>query len=340
MSAKDAPREVNKDKVFDSPNISSSEEEIEQEVDKEAEERKKRETVDIDGIPIEEKEIKYKAEDIKKKKKMNYFVNVEGAEERAKAEAKRKEAAARAAEKQAEDEKKAAEKQKKEEQAAADKKLADEKKQLDEVNAYIKKHKKQKKLSAEDQERLRKRRGLILKLSGIALGLIIVVVVVAVIVVNKIQEDERLRAEEASEAAISEAIAKDPYMIARIQLDNDRDILNYFENYQFDDIDRVYENFVEEIQNEDDKGRLFIDKMQRLLRYSPDEYDRILEAAERAYVYAPRNVEVVQNVVYAYNYVGQTEKANDLQRVLDLLFEEELNSGKYNSGEDGEVHAG
>ena len=59
MSAKNAPGEVNNKGLFGSPNITSSEEDITSEVDKAAEEQKKRETVDIDGVPIDEKDIKY-----------------------------------------------------------------------------------------------------------------------------------------------------------------------------------------------------------------------------------------------------------------------------------------
>ena len=145
MSVNNAPGEVNKDKFFDSPNISSAEDEIEEpEVDKEAEERKKRETVEIDGVPIEGKEIKYKAEDIKKKGKMNYFVDVEGAENRAKNEAKKAEEEKAAAEKKAAEEKKSAERKVKEAEAAANREVVEEKKHLEEVNAYIKRQRKQK----------------------------------------------------------------------------------------------------------------------------------------------------------------------------------------------------
>ena len=50
----------------------------------------KTETVDIDGISFDEKELKFKAEDIKKKGETEYFVNVEGAEQRKKEAAEKK----------------------------------------------------------------------------------------------------------------------------------------------------------------------------------------------------------------------------------------------------------
>ena len=50
----------------------------------------KTETVDIDGISFDEKELKFKAEDIKKKGETEYFVNVEGAKQRKKEAAEKK----------------------------------------------------------------------------------------------------------------------------------------------------------------------------------------------------------------------------------------------------------
>ena len=64
----------------------------------------KTETVDIDGISFDEKELKFKAEDIKKKGETEYFVNVEGAEQRKK-EAARKAKKEAAANKEAADKK-------------------------------------------------------------------------------------------------------------------------------------------------------------------------------------------------------------------------------------------
>ena len=84
MSAKNAPGEVKENPNFDSPNITTAEEEEQQAINAEEEARKKAETVDIDGIPIDEKDISYKASDISKKGRAEYFVNVEGAGQRKK----------------------------------------------------------------------------------------------------------------------------------------------------------------------------------------------------------------------------------------------------------------
>jgi hypothetical protein len=128
MSAKDAPGEVNENPNFDSPNISSAADEEQQAIDAAAEERKKAETVDIDGIPIEEKELQFKAEDIKKKGKTEYFVNVEGAEERKKEAAKKAKEEAEAAARKAKEEKAAADKAAAEQAAAEAKAKTEEEK--------------------------------------------------------------------------------------------------------------------------------------------------------------------------------------------------------------------
>lgn len=128
MSAKNAPGEVNENPNFDSPNISSAADEEQQAIDAAAEERKKAETVDIDGIPIEEKELQFKAEDIKKKGKTEYFVNVEGAEERKKEAAKKAKEEAEAAARKAKEEKAAADKAAAEQAAAEAKAKTEEEK--------------------------------------------------------------------------------------------------------------------------------------------------------------------------------------------------------------------
>jgi len=128
MSAKNAPGEVNENPNFDSPNISSAADEEQQVIDAAAEEQKKAETVDIDGVPIEEKELQFKAEDIKKKGKTEYFVNVEGAEERKKEAAKKAKEEAEAAARKAKEEKAAADKAAAEQAAAEAKAKTEEEK--------------------------------------------------------------------------------------------------------------------------------------------------------------------------------------------------------------------
>ena len=324
MSVNDAPGEVNKDKVFDSPNISSSEEEIEQEVDKAAEEQKKRETVDIDGIPIEEKEIKYKAEDIKKKAKMNYFVNVEGAEERAKAEAKRKEEAKRAAAKQAEDEKKAAEKQKREEQAAADKKLADEKKQLDEVNAYVKKQKNAK-VRAEKKEKrgtdIEETKAFLLKgwRKYVTVGITLVsIVVIALSIALPIVNENIKNSEPDQQTEVSSEFRQ------TIDIINSDTVKNAFDNYDFNTVDILYNEAESMLKSDKEIAVLYLNKAKRTANADLDEKDRIRAAIRKANVYGGDDIEIVSGMQEAYSLIEDRENANRMWErivVLDELTE-------------------
>ena len=319
MSVNDAPGEVNKDKVFDSPNISSSEEEIEKEVDKAAEEQKKRETVDIDGIPIEEKEIKYKAEDIKKKTKMNYFVNVEGAEERAKAEAKRKEEAKRAAAKQAEDEKKAAEKQKREEQAAADKKLADEKKQLDEVNAYVKKQKNAK-VRAEKKEKretdIDQTKMILLKgwrkyvTLGVTLASIVIIALsIALPIVNKNIENSK----NDNTPVLTEEFEKVAEVLGE---DNTK---NAFDNYDFEEVDRIYSQLEKDLVSDTDIANLYLNKAKRTINSDMAEIDRARAALRKAYIFGGDNAEVVYGLGEIYSMINDEENRDRMSELLTAI---------------------
>lgn len=92
MSANDAKptggenKEVAKKRI-NSPNIKSAADEVmaEPQLSEEEARRKAKETVAIDGIPIDEKDIKFHAKDIKEADTGKLFVKVEGAEERKKA---------------------------------------------------------------------------------------------------------------------------------------------------------------------------------------------------------------------------------------------------------------
>ena len=86
MSVNNATGGDNSSPNFDSPNITGAIEEAQEKKNTEIEARRKEETVKIDGTPIDEKDQQFRTKDILKKKKTEFFVNVEGAEERAKAE--------------------------------------------------------------------------------------------------------------------------------------------------------------------------------------------------------------------------------------------------------------
>lgn len=161
MSAKDAPGEVNKNPNFDSPNITSAADEVMEMIDAEKAARKKAETVEIDGVPIDEKEVKFKAEDIKKKGKTEYFVNVEGAEQRKREAQRRAKLEAEEAKRRAkaDDERvinelhKKAEQRKKENRAAEEKAKAEDTRVINELHKKAEKRKKENRNAALREKR-------------------------------------------------------------------------------------------------------------------------------------------------------------------------------------------
>ena len=332
MSVNNAPGEVNKDKFFDSPNISSAEDEIEEpEVDKEAEERKKRETVEIDGVPIEGKEIKYKAEDIKKKGKMNYFVDVEGAENRAENEAKKAEEEKAAAEKKAAEEKKSAERKVKEAEAAANREVVEEKKHLEEVNAYIKRQRKQKahddkKEKARDS-RFRKlfwtgKRKLIIPAALIAIILIgVSVYFIAILPYQRWQQEQQSLAEDKAEFEEHEERTKDMlYYQSKKLLEKSEDLTNALDNYDYATVELIYQYYIDKAENVSDKALLYLDEATRIWKTNPDdEKDRIYQLLDTAYSLDSDSLDVAQTLISIYNYYQDYEKSTEVNNHLEMV---------------------
>lgn len=334
MSAKNAPGEVNNKGLFGSPNITSSEEDITSEVDKAAEEQKKRETVDIDGVPIDEKDIKYKSEDIRKKNKLNYFVNVEGAEERAKEAAKKKEIAKREAEKIAEAEKQDAERKKKEEAEAVNKMKLDEKKQIEEVTAYIKRQKSEKakqERNAKIADKLVANKKKI-KICGIALIVILAAAFAVAGIIAYINRDTggyiSDEDENKSMAAHTERTEKDIYYTATDDLDTSEDLERALSNHEFEIVDLIYQPYIDKADNNTDKAKLYANKAKRIMKSDSREKERVMEAILKAYELSPKELTVLQTLRDIYIFYGETEKADKLEPELEAAFEDAFsNSG-------------
>ena len=348
MSAKDAPGEVDNNN-FGSPNISSAEEEEIKEVDKAAEEQKKRETVEIDGIPIEDKEIKYKAEDIKKMKKMNYFVNVEGAEERAKAAAKKKEAEKRAAEKKVEEEKLAAERKAKEAKAKAEKAQAEEKQHIEDVKNYIKKQKAKNARDEKREENSERREKLYnifwkgwRKFVTILLPIIIGFGIFALItwVIIPANEQAEIDKEMAKGAELLREIANKPYEKVFAELEADENLHNAFINYNYDEIDGIYKEKEKVLLDNIDIAKLYMDYADRITRYHPDDVERIISKAELGYSYAPNDPDIVNLMRGYYSMAGNMEKAKEMAEKLNALLQQQAAENpniEYVSGEESDL---
>jgi len=318
MSAKDAPGEVKDNNIFDSPNISSSVDDIEEIVDKKAEEQKKRETVDIDGVPIEDKEIKYRASDIRKKKKMEYFVNVEGAEERAKAEEKKKEEEKKAIAKAAKD----LEKEKLAEKADAEKKAVEEQKKIAEVTKYINKQKTEKARAEKKEKKQRtNKRGLFI-FAGIGVVAILVIIAVTVIIPSVNQRQQQQREEEAKreedEKYFAEFYSK-PYNAVIRDLEKNVRLSESLDNYYYPDVDEIYEEASKKLTDECDLANLYIDKAARIYNHDRSEIAEMNKALEFSSVFLCEDVTTLSDLKGYFDFVGNTSKAEEIQQKIDSI---------------------
>ncbi|MBR0134082.1 hypothetical protein IJM16_02355 [Candidatus Saccharibacteria bacterium] len=310
MSAKDAPGEVNKDKVFDSPSSSSGDDEI-----------------------------IYKAADIKKRRKTEFFVNVEGAEERAKAAQKRLEEEEKAIAKAEKDLQKIADA----EQAEVDRELVEERKKVDEVNAYIQKQRKEK-VKAEVKERNKKRNSRITKIVAIAVAAVAVIAIAVITVVNLviIPEQKRL-AEEEEQRRIDEQVKAEFLAIEHnaiiAKLNVDADLFEAVENYHFDDVKRIYAEYLEDVTDNETKAYVYLDMADRIAAHTTDEYDEIINALETARIYAPKDTYVLRRLRDAYLMVDNNEQVAAIDEELKEIggkrpTDEELE--EQNEEEDGQ----
>ena len=330
MSAKNAPGEVNNKGLFGSPNITSSEEDITSEVDKAAEEQKKRETVDIDGVPIDEKDIKYKSEDIRKKGKLNYFVNVEGAEERAKEAAKKKEIAKREAEKIAVAEKQDAERKKREEAEAVEKKKLDEKKQIEEVTAYIKRQKSEKAKKERNAKIANKFAANKKKLIIVGVALLVIASAAFAIAgiiayINRdaggyISDEDEAKADE----KYTEKINQDQYFMATLNLDENEDLERALKNHDYEIVDLIYQEFLDKMDKDNDKARLYADKANRIWKADTRQKEQVMAAILAAYELDPDELSVLQTLQSVYTFYDEPEKAKEISEKI----EKSLNNGE------------
>ncbi len=340
MSAKDAPGEVNNKTLFDSPNISASEEttNIKPEVDKEAEERKKRETVNIDGIPIDDKDIKFKAADIRKKQKMKYFVHVTDASKYEKQAARRKAQAKRAAEQIAAEEKREAERKEKEAAVAAVKKQAEEKKHIDEVNAYVKQKKRENAAAAKKETRGHAVRRRTITIGAIVATVLIVVGVVVALIISNAQRiaDEEAEKRKLDEEALAEYMAN-PVNAMLEKIHENKEIDGYIENYQFDAIYPIYEEYLYDVTDNHVKAYVYMDLADKIRQNTTGEEAEVVKIMEKARIYDPEDRYVLSHLQDAYNAAGEREKAKEVKAEIDRLspLEVRIDNGDEDEGGQG-----
>ncbi len=332
---------------FESPNITDLAEEEQKEIDKAAEERKKAETVDIDGIPIDEKEVQFKAADIKKKGKTEFFVNVEGADERKRNEEKRIRDEAARARREAEEVAKEAEEKAHAAELAAKKKAEEAKRKAtaedNRVIGELKQKASQRKKEirrAKRQIRHKKIRNFLFKGGNkfISLGAVLLVIAGAIglIIVPiedaryaKIRQEEQAREDEEAQKELE----KDEYYVISTYLDTADE---YFENFDLDKVDVIYNKALEMATTDEMRVEIYIRKSQTTYDLMYDlEPQRVLDDALAAYRLMPDSLTTIDWLITVYDRRGDEQRVADLEKKRDSLQESYEQEAPDDSGGEG-----
>ncbi len=332
--------------ITDSPNISSAaDEERKQEAAVDAA-RRRTETVDIDSIPLDKKDVYFKAEDIKKPTDASYFVNVEGEAERKRDEARRaREQAELKRRAAAEDAQKAAAKKKAAEQAAARKAAAEkkaaaatDKRVLGELmrKAHARKKENRRVRFRRHRQKLRDR----LFKGGnkfITLGatLAAAALVLTFVVIPLQQADERRQADELARQQAAEYERRketDESLIVEAII-NEAD--ERLESYDLDGADVIYNNALDKATSDELRSYIYLHRSQKIYRLMYDlEPERVYEDALKAYEYGQKSYEAVSWLAWIYECRNEDNKAAELQGLLEQIVKEQASeSSENNTGE-------
>ena len=348
MSAKDAPGEVNKNPNFDSPNITSAADEVMEMIDAEKAARKKAETVEIDGVPIDEKEVKFKAEDIKKKGKTEYFVNVEGAEQRKREAQRRAKLEAEEAKKRAkaDDERvinelhKKAEQRKRENREVEQKAKAEDNRVIGELHKKAEKRKKENR-AAKRKERNKKLRNFFFKgwhkfvTIGVVLTAIACVVIFAVIPYFQSEADRKEQEEIAkSDKEMEELLKTDQYLKQREKIE---EAAMYFANYNFEFGDLIYKNILAETDDEEAIAKLYLRKSKDEYNFDSSEGKIVsINDAKESFKHNPYSVECASWLARIYTEKGDETQAQYYRDKMDEALQKEKDESATNTSTRGE----
>lgn len=311
MSANNAKGGVNNSPNFDSPNITDEEELERLEKEVEAERRRKSETVAIDGKPIDEKELKYRSEDIDKKGKTEYFVNVEGAEERARAARRAQDEMAAYLDVTAEEDYKEGVRKARAEQKRAAEASRKEQKRIE--KASNEEFRQQERLARKEKERNFWARHGKRILATVA---ILAVLIISGGILAKIIIDSRIKAE--NEAAEEAAYAK---------IDEIRDLM-YDSNTPSEDVMYAYEDAIASTENNNGRFLLEMSYVEYLIHYE-GFYD---DALEKLNNYAGQYNDSVEGYCRIIdNYIEIYVGLNDVENILKY---EDIRSQKCTIGDD------
>lgn len=333
--------------ITDSPNISSAaDEERKQEAAVDAA-RRRTETVDIDSIPLDKKDVHFKAEDIKKPTDASYFVNVEGEAERKRDEARRaREQAELERRAAAEDAQKAAAEKKAAEQAAARKAAAEkkaaaatDKRVLGELmrKAHARKKENRRVRFRRHRQKLRDR----LFKGGnkfIALGatLAAAALVLTFVVIPLQQADERRQADELAQqqaAEYAEFMKTDEYMIIQKYLNRGDESL---ESYDLDMSDGYYEEALSKVSTDEMRSYIYLHRSQTISELMYDlEPELVMDYALKAYELDPNSYDAAVWLAWIYELRGENKKSEEIKQKLNLIIEEQTDDTLNSSDQKG-----
>ena len=291
MNADEAQTGANDNLGYVSPNISSAEEQerqAEEELDEAALEQKKRETVELDGIPIDEKDIKFKATEIKRKADISYFVNVVEEPEEAPKDDSGKSTA----------------------KPASDKKAFDFKK----ITALINKPKtnQPQQVKTEKIDIVAKAKSILIdgwhKYITIGVVAAIVILIGCMIIIPIIEKNS---SSDTGDDTTETKVYDNPF--DRLK---DTEINDAFSNLDFDTVERIYSEVEAELTSDEDIAKLYLDKAKRILEADESEVERIYAAAEKAYKKSPKDVDIIKELYVIYGYLGNKEKAEEMNDAL------------------------
>lgn len=337
---------IEKSPNFESPNFESVSDEEQIKKEKAAAERKKAETVDIDGIPIDEKELKFKVADIKKKGKTDFFVNVEGAEERKRDEEKRIREEAAEAKREAEEKAREAEEKARAARAAADKKAAEAKKRATAEDNRVISELKQKAEArkkeirrAKGQARRKKVKTLLFARGHkfITIGILLLIAAAAVFFVVIPIVDDMDRKRDAEIIAREEEEGKkrleedESYIIEPILAEAD----GYLENFDLSSADNLYNQALNKVSTDELRSYIYLHRSQTTAQLMYDiEPERVLNDAKKAYELNHDSYEATRWLAEVYERRGEKEKADTLRNKLESMAPDE--DDDQNGGEWGE----
>ena len=104
-----------------------------------------------------------------------------------------------------------------------------------------------------------------------------------------------------------------------MEIDNNEILDNALVNYNFDEVDEIYDEIIKTLSEDIDIARVYMDKAYRIMDYHPEEVERIVHAAELAYSYAPDELSIANDLYSIYMFAEMPDKAAEIDYKLQQI---------------------